>query len=106
LDVLFKNEHLNFWRDKLCEEAWQSEFVYDAIVSLGGIHRAVLMFSQLDEVDRARGVDTKVLAVQTYTRALQGLSEYLRKSDSVVISVGALVLFAYFEVRDLSLYSI
>ncbi|KAL3490558.1 hypothetical protein BJX62DRAFT_238015 [Aspergillus germanicus] len=97
LDVLFKNEHLSFWRDRLCEEAWQSELVYDAIVSLGGIHRAVLMLSQPDEVDRTRGVDTKVLAVQTYARALQGLSEYLRKSDSVVISMGALVLFAYFE---------
>jgi hypothetical protein len=91
---LFRNEHSNFWRDRLCEEAWQCEFVYNAIVSLGGIHRAVLMLSQPDEVDRTRGVDTKVLAVQTYTRALQRLSGYLAKSDSVVISVGALVLFA------------
>jgi hypothetical protein len=61
LDVLFKNEHLTFWRDRLCEEAWQSEFVYDAIVSLGGIHRAVLMLSRPDEVDRTRGVDTRFL---------------------------------------------
>ncbi|KAL2856636.1 hypothetical protein BJY01DRAFT_242683 [Aspergillus pseudoustus] len=97
LGALFKSEHLHFWKDRLCEEAWASEFIYDAIVSLGGIHRAGLMLSQPDEVDQAKGVDTKVIAVQAYTSALQGLSEHLGNGQEMVITLGVLVLFAYFE---------
>ncbi|KAL3467061.1 hypothetical protein BJX64DRAFT_283789 [Aspergillus heterothallicus] len=97
LGVLFKSEHLHFWRDSLSEEAWASEYVYDAIISLGGIHRAVVMLSQSDELDRTRGVDTKVIAVQAYTSALQGLSEHLGEGEDMDITIGVLVLFAYFE---------
>ncbi|KAL2815311.1 hypothetical protein BJX63DRAFT_430829 [Aspergillus granulosus] len=97
LRVIFKSEHLHFWRDRLCEEAWHNELIYNAIIALGAIHRAVLMLSQRDEVDRTKGVDTKVIALQTYTSALPGLSEQLGKGESMVLSVGVLVVFAYFE---------
>lgn len=53
----------------------------------------------LGENDQARGLDTKVIAVQGYTQALQELSSQLDEAEKQLEVLSAvLVLMAYFEV--------
>ncbi|KAL7934684.1 hypothetical protein V8C35DRAFT_34265 [Trichoderma chlorosporum] len=98
LPILFPAEHMWFWRDRLCEEAWGIEYLYMMFSSLGSMHRAVLMKSMPGENDRDRGLDTKVIAIQSYTFALQELSrnfEEAKKTQDILIAT--LILMAYFE---------
>lgn len=101
LPVLFPAEHIWFWRDRLCEEAWGIEYLYMMFSSLGSMHRASLMMSMPGENDQDRGLDTKVIAIQSYTFALQELSrnfEDAKKMQDVLIAT--IILMAYFEVRN------
>lgn len=72
------------------------------------MHRAVLMMSMPGESDQDRGLDTKVIAIQSYTHALQELNRDLedaKKTQDVFIAT--LILMAYFEVtRDIRIKSI
>ncbi|KAL7947558.1 hypothetical protein V8C42DRAFT_288913 [Trichoderma barbatum] len=98
LPVLFPAEHMWFWRDRLCEEAWGIEHLYMMFSSLGSMHRAMLMMSMPGKNDQDRGLDTKVIAIQSYTFALQELSrnfEEAKKMQDVLIAT--LILMAYFE---------
>lgn len=98
LPVLFPPEHMHFWRDKLCHEAWTCEYIYLALTALGSMHRAALLLAMPGENDRSRGLDTKVIAVQTYIRALESLSSQIdeaKASPDMLIAV--LELLAYFE---------
>ncbi|KAH6611287.1 hypothetical protein Trco_001307 [Trichoderma cornu-damae] len=98
LPVLFPADHLPFWRDRLCDEAWCIEYAQRGILALGCMHRAALMISMLGENYRNRGMDTKVIAVQTYTQALQELSSRLDEAEkSLDVLSAVLVLMAYFE---------
>ena len=97
--VLFPQEHLPFWKDSLSQEAFESHCLFDLIVSLGTLHRATLLNSLDGENDRSRGLNTQVIAVQTYTHALQGLAqEFNEFNKKLDILSGILLLFAYFEV--------
>lgn len=98
LPLLFPAEHLSFWRDRLCEEAWETEYIFLTISALGGIHRAMLMMSTPSQNDMDRGLDTKIIAVQTYTEVIEQISER-EAENSLDLFVGTLVLLAYFEVR-------
>lgn len=99
LPLLFRPDELHFWRDRICQEAWENEFLYDTIMAIGGAHRAILLMSSTDEIDREGGVDCKVTAVQAYTKTLQGLAEYLNDSGrSPELFVGTFVLLTWFEV--------
>lgn len=99
LPILFPSKSFHFWRDLLCEAAWETEWVFDAIVALGSIHRAVLLLSQEGGNCRDRGLDTKITAIQTYIRALEGLSADLALAQSPTpLAVGTMVLMAYIEV--------
>ncbi|KAK5996229.1 hypothetical protein PT974_04660 [Cladobotryum mycophilum] len=99
LPVLFPLEHLPFWRDRLCEQAWGIEYLYLTISALGSMHRSTLMMSMLGENDRNRGLDTKVIAVQSYTKALQELSGRIDEAEKTPdILAAVLLLMAYFEV--------
>ncbi|KAL6694417.1 hypothetical protein J3F84DRAFT_395484 [Trichoderma pleuroticola] len=78
LPVLFPAEYMWFWRDRLCEEAWGIEYLY--------------------MIDQDRGLDTKVIAIQAYTFAIQELSsdfEEAKKTQDILIAT--LILMAYFE---------
>lgn len=97
--ILFPEEHLVFWRDSFSEESFESECIFDLLVSLGTLHRATLLNSLDGDNDRSRGLDTQVIAVQTYIHALQGLAQEfneIKKNPSILS--GTLILFAYFEV--------
>lgn len=98
--MLFPADRLPFWRDRLCEEAWIIEYAQHGIQALGCMHRASLMTAMLGENDQNRGLDTKVIAVQAYTKALQELSGCLDEAEKAPdILTAVLVLLAYFEVN-------
>lgn len=99
LTILFPQKYFYFWRDFLCEAAWETEWVFDTIVAIGSMHRAALLLSKQGGSDRDRGLDTKIVAIQTYIRALEGVSSDLSQTKSPTpLAVGVLVLMAYIEV--------
>ena len=94
--ILFREDHLYFWRDHLLEVAWDTEFVYDAVVALGTMHRAVLLLSKPE--DRWRGLDTKVISFQAYGNALKRMSGQYETGQEAEIVIAVLILLIYFEV--------
>ena len=85
----------------MCGEAWETEYIFLTIAALGGVHQAMLMLTTGDKTDVTRGLDTKVIAIQTYTEALQMISEEALETErSPDIFIGALVLLAYLEVTN------
>lgn len=96
--LLFREDHLYFWRDQVLEAAWDTEFVYDAVVALGTMHRAVLLLSKPN--DKWRGLDTKVIAFQAYGNALRQISGLYGKYNSQYLEmmIAVLLLLTYFEV--------
>ncbi|KAI1612854.1 hypothetical protein EDD36DRAFT_247110 [Exophiala viscosa] len=98
LPVLFPACNFHFWRDTLCQEAWETEYVFDTITALGSLHRAFLLLSRAENGERTRGGDGRVLALQSYTMAIQGLSRHLQtKMPSMDIVIAVVLLMAYFE---------
>jgi hypothetical protein len=99
LPILFPPKGYHFWRDFLCGAAWETEWVFDAIVALGSMHRAIMLLSQQGGNARDQGLDTKIIAIQTYVRALGGVSDHLTHTQNPApLAVGVLVLMAYIEV--------
>lgn len=99
LPLLFPLEHVYFWRDVLCQEAWGSEYVHLTLTSLGNLHRAVIMLAAQDETVQHSGLNEKLSAVQQYTQALQELASNLHDAKRIPeVLVGVLCLMAYFEV--------
>lgn len=99
LPLLFPPEHMYFWRDVLCQEAWGSEYVHLTLTALGNLHRAVIMMAACEETVQQAGLNEKLSAVQQYTQALQELANHLDDARSVPkVLVGVLCLMAYFEV--------
>lgn len=96
--LLFPSHHSRFWGDFLCQKGWDTEYIYDAIMAIGGIHRASVMLSQRAEHERNRGVDTKVISFQAYARSLQEISEKEEETKTTISFIGVLVIFAYFQV--------
>lgn len=90
--------HLSFWRDHLCGKAWELEYVYDAIIALGTVHRAVILMSGKGRTDAMRGRDTAVVAAQAYIEALEKLARVFEDQLADSITVAVLLLLALFEV--------
>lgn len=104
LPILFPSDHLNFWRDYLCQQAWEAEYTYEAIIALGSLHRAVLLMSRSSKNDQDRGLDIKVIAFQRYTQSLQELSnKFQDPKEPMALLIGTLILWAYFEVEQFPL---
>src|ERR1700712_5044616 len=99
--LLFRDDHLHFWRDRVSRAAWDTEYVFDAVIALGIMHRAVLMLS--DPSNKWMGLDNKVVAFQIYATALRKLSEECGKTSGLPseMLIAALLLLTYFEVRPL-----
>jgi hypothetical protein len=95
--MLFKEEHLYFWRDLILDRAWMYEYVYDIVLALGTVHRASLFLTQ--PYERWKGLDTKVIALQMYGDALHRLSAEFRNGKRCYENqMGTLLLLVYFEV--------
>ncbi|KAH8669145.1 hypothetical protein BX600DRAFT_267535 [Xylariales sp. PMI_506] len=98
VSLLFPEAHLYFWRDRLSEAAWELEYVFEAIIALGTVHRAVLLLSTPRDIDKHRGIDTQVIAAQAYVKAIQSLSASFQDAERSLDTLAAvLVLLAYFE---------
>lgn len=99
--LLFRHDHLHFWRDHVLGMAWDTECIFDAVISLGLMHRAVIMLSNPD--DKWRGLDNKVVAFQSYAKALSKLSEACTEANGrpSEIIITTLLLLTWFEVRSL-----
>ncbi|KAE8370190.1 hypothetical protein BDV27DRAFT_170781, partial [Aspergillus caelatus] len=101
MPILFPPESLSFWRDYVCQEAWGVEYVFDAVVALGCMHRATLLLSQQTKSDNDHGFGTKVIAIQMYSNALKGVSDSLASTQiSMALLLAVLILFAYTESFD------
>jgi hypothetical protein len=99
LPLLFPLEHLYFWRDVLCQEAWGSEYVHLTLTSLGNLHRAVNLMTAREDAVQQSGLNEKLSAVQQYTQALQELANHLDDAKCIPeVLVGVLCLMAYIEV--------
>lgn len=95
--LLFKEKNLHFWRNHILQAAWDCELMYDAVIALGSIHQASLYLSR--PLERAKGLELKVLALQVYGDALWRASLQCPKSslpEDIVISFP--LLLVYFEV--------
>ena len=98
--LLFPPEHMHFWRDKLCQEAWGSEYVFLTLTALGNLHRAVVMMAAPGVTTQQSGLNEKLNAVQQYTQALQEIASHLDEAKRTAeVLIGVLCLMAYFEVR-------
>lgn len=97
--IVFPPQHLWFWRDWLCEEAWESQITFDAIVALGTLHRASLLMFNADENSKIRSLDTCVIAEQFYLNVLQELRLLDDPSSLNEAQIAAALLLAYYEVR-------
>lgn len=102
--LLFPMQHLSFWRDELCQQAWGAESLFLSMTALGTIHRARLQLDMAGKADQDRGQDTQVIANQMYTQALHHLSRDLSEAQiPSPLLAATCVLLAFFEVRTLCL---
>lgn len=98
--LLFPTQHLAFWREELCQQAWGVESLFLAMTALGTIHRARLQLDMAGEADQDRGQDTQVIANQMYTQALHHLARDLSEARiPSPLLAATCVLLAFFEVR-------
>ncbi|KAF2102987.1 hypothetical protein NA57DRAFT_71968 [Rhizodiscina lignyota] len=95
--LLFRPEHLFFWRDHLLEVAWASEYVFDMVCALGTMHRSALLLSKPN--DRWRGLDTRIVAFSDYSNVLRQISgQYFNDNPSdCEMLIAVLLLLVYFE---------
>lgn len=95
---LFRNDHVGFWRDQVAQISVGSDLVYQALLSVGAVHRGLLLRCQDGSVEEASR--SRVLGLKAYGVTLRLLSNYLRqekKPDMPVLLI-VLILLTYFEV--------
>jgi hypothetical protein len=102
VELLFRHNHLHFWRDSMLETAMDTEYVFDAVIALGIMHSAVVMSCEPNS--KRRALDSKVAAFQKYADALKGLSETCRERDGQATEtiIAVLLLLTYFEASGLT----
>ncbi|KFY33748.1 hypothetical protein V494_07355 [Pseudogymnoascus sp. VKM F-4513 (FW-928)] len=94
---LFRKDHVGFWRDQVAQISVGSDLVYQALLSVGAIHRGLLLRCQDGSVEEASR--SKVLGLKAYGVTLRLLSNYLnqeKKLDMPVLLI-VLILLTYFE---------
>lgn len=98
VSMLFREDHLYFWRDHILEAAWEIEYVWDAVISIGTIHRSVLLLAQPH--DQWRGYDVKVVGLAYYGNALRRVSGEVGAQNDIPreLLIAVLLLLTYFEV--------
>ncbi|OBT66735.1 hypothetical protein VE03_04125 [Pseudogymnoascus sp. 23342-1-I1] len=94
---LFRNDHVGFWRDHVAQISAGSDLVYQALLSVGAVHRGLLLRCQEGSVGEASR--SRVLGLKAYGVTLRLLSNYIRqekKPDMPVLLI-VLILLTYFE---------
>lgn len=99
--LLFHPDHQDFWNGTVLTIAWGTEYVFDAVVTLGAIHRALLFLSR--EKTRQLGAQMQIMAFEAYGVALAQLQK-ICEEDLVCVArslrIGVLMLLTYFEVSS------
>lgn len=100
VNLLFRDEHLYFWRDHVSRVGWDTQFVFDSIVALGTMHRSALLLSKPN--DKWRGLDTKVIGFNAYGNALKQISGESGNGNprDPEMLIAVLILLVYFEVSS------
>lgn len=95
---LFRNDHVGFWRDHVAQISAGSDLVYQALLSVGAIHRGLLLKCQDGTVEEASR--SRVLGLKAYGVTLRLLSNYLtqEKNPDMPVLLIVLILLTYFEV--------
>ncbi|KAL5347766.1 hypothetical protein ACLOAV_007175 [Pseudogymnoascus australis] len=94
---LFRNDHVGFWRDQVAQISVGSDLVYQALLSVGAIHRGLLLRCEDGSVEEASR--SRVLGLKAYGITLRLLSSYLSqaKKPDVPVLLVVLTLLTYFE---------
>ncbi|TVY81661.1 Transcriptional regulatory protein moc3 [Lachnellula suecica] len=94
---LFRVDHVSFWRDQVAQMSYGLDFVYEALLAIGAIHRSSLLACQKDNLQEAARF--KVLGLRAYSNTIRLLPDHLTRNTvaekSAVLVV--LMLLTYFE---------
>lgn len=95
--ALFHRGHLHFWNDYILTKAHELESVFDVVIALGAIHRAVLLMAREETKDL--GVETQIMAFEAYGSALKQMHVICQEQNCVDrgLLVAVLLLLTYFE---------
>lgn len=97
-DLLFDHEHIFFWRDRVLSLSWKIERLFDAVVALGGMHRALLLSEYPNcHYDVAEAKRAALSAYErAYCREFTRLDLWRETCPDALIVLP--LLLAYFEV--------
>lgn len=99
---LFRKDHMLFWRDQVAQWAWSLDFVHEAVLSLGAVHRSYMLLSCHGAASKAHEAKRlRDLGNQCYSKALPSIAKHLVniKNEKLSAMLVAVVLLIYFEVR-------
>jgi hypothetical protein len=96
---LFRNDHVQFWRDQVAQMSYGVDIVYEALLAIGAMHKASLLTCQAESGHEM--VKFRVLALRTYGNVIKMLPKHLVQNSTaeVYAVLVVLMLLAYFEVR-------
>lgn len=95
---LFRNDHVQFWRDQVAQMSYGVDIVYEALLAIGAMHRASLLTCQKESAQEAARF--RVLALRTYGNVIRLLPKHLVQETVAEVNavLVVLMLLAYFEV--------
>jgi hypothetical protein len=96
--LLFHHSHLEYWNGFILAKAWEFQYIFDAVIALGAMHRAVLLLGENNT--RTLGVETQIFAFEAYGKALNHVHQICTDEMDLdrEMLVVTLILFTYFEV--------
>jgi hypothetical protein len=97
---LFRNDHINFWRDQVAQMSYGVDIVYESLLAIGAMHRSSLLACKRESVHEAARL--RVLGLKTYGKTLHILPRHLAENQVAEHKLPVLVvlmLLTYFEVR-------
>jgi hypothetical protein len=97
---LFRNDHINFWRDQVAQMSYGVDIVYESLLAIAAMHRSSLLACKQESVQEAARM--RVLGLKTYGKTLHLLPRHLAENQLAEQKLPVLVvlmLLTYFEVR-------
>lgn len=95
----FRTDHLSFWRDQVAQLSCGFDLVYEALLAVGALHRALLLNCQ--DRDGQEAARSRVLGLHAYGNALRLLPSHLTQTairESIAVQA-VLILLTFCEVR-------
>ncbi|KUJ14113.1 uncharacterized protein LY89DRAFT_651193 [Mollisia scopiformis] len=94
---LFRNDHVQFWRDQVAQMSYGVDIVYEALLAIGAMHRAILLRCQVES--QPESAKFRVLALRMYGNVIRSLPKHLNQNSiaEIYAVLVVLMLLAYFE---------